>query len=392
MNKKLRICHIGWANSIHVIRIVKWFSERGHDISIITDQEGIEGVKTYLIPKSFDENTRPRWKRYMRLSFNHYRVQKLRYAVQRIIWIRNLVKEINPDIIHSYSLWYPGYLGVYIKGYPFVLTVLNGDVLWKKEDIDIYTKLRTKWGIRKADLVTGESEELMNACVKHGANKNKVHVMKNWGVNFELFNCNGSKIEIRRKLGLPENSKIILSPRNTAPHYNLDKVLKTIPKVVSKVKNVYFIFIWHGHDKDKERELKDLASRLGVQKAIIIVGFVNHDKVALYHKASEVMVSVSRYDSGPMALQEAMACGDVPVISNLPSVREWITDGWNGILVDPNNVNQIADSIIRLLENGQMRENFAERNWKLIQEKGNQDYWMEKMEELYYSLVKEERR
>ena len=69
-------------------------------------------------------------------------------------------------------------------------------------------------------------------------------------------------------------------------------------------------------------------------------------------------------------------------------MRELVKDGWNAILVDPNNVDQIADSIIRLLENEEMRKTFAERNWKLIQEKGNQEYWMGKLEELYYSLIK----
>ena len=89
----------------------------------------------------------------------------------------------------------------------------------------------------------------------------------------------------------------------------------------------------------------------------------------------------------PMGLQEAMACGDVPVINDLPSIREWVKDGWNGLLVDPNNIDQIADSIVTLLKNEEMRKTFAERNWQLIQEKGDQEYWMRKMEELYYLLL-----
>ena len=128
-----------------------------------------------------------------------------------------------------------------------------------------------------------------------------------------------------------------------------------------------------------------------MQKAIEIVGFVKYDKVALYHKASDIMVSVSQHDSGPMALQEAMACGEVPVISDLPSVREWINNDWNGILVDPDNVNQIADSVIGLLKDDSKRKNFAERNWKLIREESDQEYWMGKMEELYYRLITDSR-
>jgi len=369
---------------------MRWFAKKDHDISIITDNsKKIEGVKTYVIPISFSEDTRPRWKRYIRLSFNS--IKRLVFSIKRILWVSNLVNEINPDIVHSHSLWYPGYLGVYIKGYPFVLTVLNGDVLWKKDDIgqnnSLFIKLRTKWAMKKADIITGVSEELVNACISHGAREDKVQVMRR-GVDLTKFNSNGNKDKIRGELGLPENSKIVLSPRNVASLYNLDKIVKAIPSVISRVKDAYFVFIWHGHNSDKEKELSDLASELGVRENVKFVGFIDCNKVALYHKASDVMVSVSQYDSGPVALQEAMACGDVPVISNLSCVREWIKDGWNGLLVEPNNINQIADSIIKLLENGQMRKTFAERNWKLIQEKGNQDVWMGKMEKLYYSLVK----
>ena len=163
--------------------------------------------------------------------------------------------------------------------------------------------------------------------------------------------------------------------------------MKAIPKVIRKVEDVHFVFIWHGHNSDKEKELNNLASQLGILKYIKIVGFVNHDKVTLYHKASDVMVSVSQHDSGPVALQEAMACGDVPVISDLPSVRELIRGDWNGLLVNPGNIEEIANSIIRSLQNDKMRKRFAERNWEIAREKCDQEKEMQKMEELYYSVT-----
>lgn len=362
---------------------MRWFVRKGHDISIITDNpKEITGVKVYDIRKKQD--LRPRRERYKDFYFNVR--WKWLVRLNEIKRLRKLLDEISPDIVHSHSLWYPGYLGAYVKGYPFIITVLDGDVLWKKRDIGIYTKLRTRWAMRKANLITGVSEELIKACIEHGANKDKVHVMRR-GVDLTKFNCNGNKVEIRRKLGLPESSKIILSPRNTGWFYNLDKIVKAIPRVMSEVKDTLFVFIWHGDNPDQEKKLTNLASELGIDKNIKVVGFVNHDQVALYHKASDVMVSVSQYDSGPVALQEAMACGNVPVISDLPCVREWVKNRWNGILVNPGNVEQIAHSTITLLENQEMRKRFAERNWKLIQEKGDQEYWMGKLEEMYYSLV-----
>ncbi len=209
--KKLKICNIGWANSIHVERLMKWLAKKGHDVSIITNcPKEIEGVKIYDLSSKPD--LRPRIERFKELSFNLY--WRWLRKLNEIIRIRKLVKQISPDIVHSYTLWYPGYLGVYIKGYPFVVTVLNGDVLWKEKRVGIYTWIRTKCAIKKADLIIGESEELLNACIKHGATENKVQLMRR-GVDLARFNYCTNKQEIRRQLGLQETSEVVLSPRNT---------------------------------------------------------------------------------------------------------------------------------------------------------------------------------
>ena len=384
--RKLKILNIGWANSIHVERMMDWFAGKGHEVSIFTNvPKKIDGVKIYSIERKTD--FRPRRERYKDLSFN-VSWNWLR-DLNAIVCLKRVVRETSPDIIHSHSLWYPGYLGIYLNFHPFVITVLNGDVLWTKEDIGInvnfLTKLRTYMGLRRADFIAGESEELINACIRHGAKKNKTHLMRR-GVDLKLFNRNGNKIEIRRELGLPENSKIVLSSRNIGWFYNLDKIVKAIPKIISKIEDVYFVFIWHSQEENKY--LVDLARSLNIEKFIKFVGYVTYDMVAKYYKASDIMVSVSKYDSGPVALQEAMACGRATVISDLPAVREWIKDGWNGLLVDPNNVEQISNSIITLLKDQPLRGTFEERNWELIQKRSDQDYRMQKMEELYYSVVK----
>jgi len=50
---------------------------------------------------------------------------------------------------------------------------------------------------------------------------------------------------------------------------------------------------------------------------------------------SMVSVSVSVHDGTPNSLLEAMAVGCLPVCGDIESIREWITDGENGLLVDP---------------------------------------------------------
>lgn len=382
--KPLSILHIGWAHSIHVERLMRWFADRGHTNSILTNfPKEIKGINVFDICSKNDNRSRLR--RYKELSLNIG--WKWVRSLDAIVKIRKLVKEISPDIIHSHSLWYPGYLGVYIKGYPFVVTVLNGDVLWKKNDISFYGKLRTRWGLKKADLITGESNELIMACIKHGADKKKVHVTRGWGVDLNVFNGGKDKLLLREKLNLPGNVKIVLSPRTIDSLYNLKTLIEIIPKVLKRINNTVFVFIGHHVNEEYLKELKQEVMKLKIKDNVIFIGKVDYTNVALYHQSSDVFVSVSPKDSGPVALQEAMACCNAPVISDLPSVRELINNGHNGLLIDPFNSDQIANSIIKLLQDDELRESFTQRNLEIVREKCDQEKEMKKMEKLYYQLI-----
>lgn len=380
----MKICHIGWPTSPHVASWVCWLAQRSHENHFIADSPAdIDGITVHIIQRDFHD-PRPRWNRFRDFSFHDYRLAKW-------AWLRLKIREIQPDILHSHSLWYPGYLGLFTGFHPWVVTVFNGDVLWKPEGRPWIDRLRTRIALRKADLVTGVSKTLVSACQRLGADSHKTQVIRR-GVQLSLFNCDRPKAEVRHELGLPVDVPIVLSPRSlTTADYNVEAIVESIPLVRQRVSNVLFVFIYLGAANERDVKLHRRTKELEVTDAVQFVGRVTCEKVQLYHRAADVMISAALMDSGPVALQEAMACGDVPVISDLPCVREWITDGWNGLLVDPENIDQIAESITRLLQNEEVRKSFAERNWKLIQEKGDQDYWMGKMEELYYRLITEKR-
>jgi len=53
----------------------------------------------------------------------------------------------------------------------------------------------------------------------------------------------------------------------------------------------------------------------------------------------------------PMSLIEAMACGLVPIVTNDGSMKTFVTNNANGIVVDKNSALQICRSLLQLLEN-----------------------------------------
>ena len=91
-----------------------------------------------------------------------------------------------------------------------------------------------------------------------------------------------------------------------------------------------------------------------------------HVQMADVYRRAAVLVSPSVHDGTPNTLLEGMACGCFPVAGDLESIREWITDGENGLLIDPTDPVELAESIVRGLKNKNLREQAAGLNTKRI--------------------------
>ncbi|MBE3065757.1 MAG: glycosyltransferase [Spirochaetes bacterium] len=84
--------------------------------------------------------------------------------------------------------------------------------------------------------------------------------------------------------------------------------------------------------------LERIRRRRGFSDAQVIVRpSVPRDELVRLLQTAVVSVSNLPNDGVPVSMLEAMACGALPVMSNLESIREWITHGVNGLLFDPDN-------------------------------------------------------
>ena len=96
-----------------------------------------------------------------------------------------------------------------------------------------------------------------------------------------------------------------------------------------------------------------------------------------------VMASISQHDGTPNTLLEAMACGCFPVAGDIESIREWITPGVNGLLVEPSSSQGTAEAILTALDSPALRKTAAEQNGQLIRERAEVGIVREKIREFY---------
>ena len=212
--------------------------------------------------------------------------------------------------------------------------------------------------------------------------RNKIVVIPN-GINLHDFEIPYSKEECRKKLGLPLDKKILLFFGYLSPYKGPDVLVKAMPKIIRDVPDVELVFAGKGVMRE---ELEMLSKVLGIEKNVRFVGFVDDDLKALYYKAADIfcLPSTMSTESFGIVNLEAMACGVPIVASKIGGIPDVVKDGENGLLVQPRDSEVLADAIICLLENEDVRERMGKSgrervkdySWERIAEETEKVYEM----------------
>src|SRR3990172_1867121 len=343
MRSKMKLCFMGWGNSIHMQRWMRWFVNSGHEVYLITDYpSNMPGITEHDISDD-GEHSGGRIRRYLSLRFNVY-------------FLRSLVRKSKVDLLRQ---------------------IIN---VWKSQWSYI-RKYAVRHGLAKADLITVDSDELRVKTMQYGNYEDKTEYIS-FGVDTKLFYPGGAGSSgLKKRLRIAPNAPLILSNRSLEDLYNIDVIIKAIPSILGVFPKTIFVFAWHS--ASRKDYLMKLAESLGVMDNVRFIGKVRHEELPEYYAASDVFVTIPAGDTISISLLEAMACGVAPVVSDLPSSRECIRDGVNGCIVPVRDVEATAQAIIKLLGDGHLRETMVQRNREWVMDNADWDGNMKKVEQLY---------
>jgi glycosyltransferase involved in cell wall biosynthesis len=366
----MRICYIGDANSIHMQKWVSWFTNKGHDVHLITDRPAeINGVQIYAIGNK------------KRDSFSNF--------IKKILQTRRLVRKIEPDVLHAHYAFGYGTFGAFANYHPFVLSPWGSDILIEPEQSKI-KKFLVKFALKKADLITCDGDNTIEKMISFGTDSKKIHRIYH-GVDPAQFSPNKRDKKLKERLGVSDSPSII-STRNLDLIYGIETLIESVPLILKKIPNAKFIVAGElVYDKTVEKEyLKKMAKSLGVINSIKFVGTIPHDELPYYLTSSDVYVSTSLSDGGiAMSTLEAMACEVAPIVTDVADNKKWIKNGENGFVIPLKDPNTLAEKIIYLLQDEGVRKNFGKISREIVKEKQNYEKEMKKVEKLCTNLIKQ---
>ncbi len=200
---------------------------------------------------------------------------------------------------------------------------------------------------------------------QHQIPQEKISVIHN-GVDSQRFNPKVSGEAIRKTYSLGSSPLILTVSGNifikgtVFALYALAEVAKTFPQVKLIVLGV--------SDKNKER-LYPILKNLGIQKNVSIIGSIPNFEMPFYYSSSDIVLFPSLSENFPIALLEAMSSAKPVIASRVGGIPEIVSNGNNGIFVSPGNIEEIAKSLLYLLENPLIGRKMGEMGRKIVQEK-----------------------
>lgn len=207
----------------------------------------------------------------------------------------------------------------------------------------------------KADFVTVVSKALEQEVLQETNTKpQKIKVLYNPVINNDLLQ---QKEEVLNNVVFNSEKPVILAVGRFVYQKDYPTLFKAFQKVIQEVPAQLFIL----GTGPLEEELKKLVITMGLYENITFGGF---DKNPFkYMKNCSVFVLSSKHEGMPGVLIQAMACGAPSVATDCPTgPSEVIENGINGFLVPVEDDKKMAEKILDLLGNEELRKKFSENS------------------------------
>ncbi|MGA7723023.1 MAG: glycosyltransferase family 1 protein [Ignavibacteriaceae bacterium] len=270
---------------------------------------------------------------------------------------------------------------------PFVLTLHDLQELYYPDFFSLQERIIrfavTRFLSRKAESIICESNYVKRDIIKFlKIDNNKIKVIPAPPpISFSNFKVYEEKEKIfKGKYSLPD--EYLYYPASFWPHKNHIKLIKAF-KIVSNLHPELSLVLSGAKHKNFPNVMNTIKD-LKLQNRVLYTGYVDYDDLPYLYKLSKMLVMPSLFESISIPVYEAFALGIPVCCSNVVALPEQVGD--SGLLFDPNNENDIADKIIKLLDDESLRTKIVNSGFNKIKAYSHINY-NEKLVHLINSIL-----
>ena len=202
------------------------------------------------------------------------------------------------------------------------------------------------------------------------------------GVDLTEFNPERIQENLRGELGIPPEVPVLGTVAVLRQAKGHEYLLRAIPEIIRAVSTAKLLLVGEG---PREGVLKSIVEELGIKDSVIMLGF--RGDIARVLNTLYVFVFPSLQEALGTAILEAMAMRKPVVASQVGGIPEIVEEGRTGYLLNPEDSGAIAERVIRLLQNPELRRRMGREGRTFVETYYDNRLMLQRLEKFYRELI-----
>jgi glycosyltransferase involved in cell wall biosynthesis len=371
--------------ALHVAYLSAGLQERGYDTTLVAGSLAVGeesmadvaerlGVPIVTVPEL------------------HREISPLR-DLRAVYHVAGLIRELRPQILHTHTAKAGtiGRLAAVLAGDaapPIVVHTFHGHVLrgyFGPLQSNLF-RLLERWLARRTTALIAVSPEVRDDLVALGVAPAEKFTVVRLGIELQervgSLNGDAQGPETRRLLGIaPDRFVVGWIGRMTAVK-RTDDVLLAVRRLRDRGVDAVLCMVGDGPDRET---VERRAREIGIVRDSLFLGY--QDEVAAYYAAFDALILPSANEGTPVSAIEALAGGRPVVATEVGGVPDVVRDGVDGFLVEPGDVDAMADRLARLAADADLRRRMGEAGSASVRERYSVTRLLDDVDRLYRSLL-----
>ena len=291
---------------------------------------------------------------------------------------KKLVKDINPDVVLTYTIKPNVYGGLVCQKYkkPYIANITGlGTALENKGPLQLLTSKLYRLGIRKANKVFFQNKDNLNFMLSHNIVKENYDLIPGSGVNLKQYKY--------KEYPNDEVIHFVFAGRMMAEK-GFEEYLNCAEYIHNKYPNTLF-HICGIKEENYYNRVEDL-----VNKGVCVYHGLVDDMKEIYDNAHCTILPTYYPEGMSNVLQESLACGRPIIATDRPGCKEIIEDGVNGFVVKAKDTNDVIEKVEKFLSlSNKQRAQLGLNGRKKVEEKFDRNIVVNKYMEIIKKIENE---
>lgn len=262
------------------------------------------------------------------------------FALQ-LIWLAIAQK---PDLVIMTHLNFASIAFILkkIMGIKYI-AIAHGIEAW-----DIQSPILRK-SIQSADLILAVSNFTRDRLYQEqGVSPDKIGILHNT-FDAKAWEIKDKPPQLLEKYGLRNDQKIILTVSRlveSEQYKGYDRILEALPIIRQTIPDIHYIIVGKGGDRDR---IEQIIQHHNLQNHVTLAGFIPDQDLCSYYNLCDLFAMPSKREGFGIVYLEALACGKPVLGGNLDGAVDALCHGEIGVLINPENLSEIAETITNIL-------------------------------------------